>query len=132
MPAIATPGTSISSINNLMLIIRKIDPPYTYKNLEDFIDLSPSVISITLSAAREIGLAKSAGIRGSYEFTSQGREYAIELSYGNTERAGEILLKIIDENSKWIDILEFLNRQIGIPFDPYDLVRYVERRLGKK
>ncbi len=132
MTSIATPTQSMSSVDKIMLELRKITVPVKYSDIAEQVGLSEPVTSQALSTSREIGLTKSGGERGKYILTPIGKEYALNLSYGEHEEARNNLRTAIIQNDKWRDILEWLKKQGDLPFDPMDLVREIERKVGKQ
>jgi hypothetical protein len=129
---IATLSAGIDGINHAVRALYAYKGPATYKDLAKGANLHPVYMSQSLSAARDVGLAESAGKRGLYKLTSDGEEYARFLSYGQESESRELLKKSILNNPLWSEILRFLRMSEGQPRNPLLLVADIERKLGKR
>jgi len=129
---IATLSASIDGINHAVRALYAYKEPANYKDLAKGANLHPVYMSQSLSAARDVGLAESAGKRGLYKLTSDGEEYARLLSYGQESESRGLLKKTILKSPLWSEILRFLRMSEGQPRNPLLLVADVERKLGKR
>lgn len=129
---IATLSVGIDGINHAVRALYAYKEPATYKDLAKGANLHPVYMSQSLSAARDVGLAESAGKRGLYKLTPDGAEYARFLSYGQESECREVLKQAILSNPLWSEILRFLRMSEGQPRDPLILVSDVEGKLGKR
>lgn len=129
---IATLSVGIDGINHAVRALYAYKEPATYKDLAKGANLHPVYMSQSLSAARDVGLAESAGKRGVYKLTSGGEEYARLMSYGEESKCRELLKKAILDNPLWSEILRFLRMSERQARNPLLLVADIEGKLGKR
>lgn len=128
---IATLSAGIDGINQAVRALYSYKKPATYKDLAIGAGLSFIYMSQSLSASRDIGLAELAGKRGLYQLTEAGTKYTRFLSYGNDDKAKELLKEILPKLPNWAEIMKFLRMNFKQERSPLSLVADVESKLGK-
>jgi len=128
---IATLSAGIDGLNQAVRALYSYKGSATYKDLAKGAGLHPVYMSQCLSASRDVGLTELAGKRGLYKLTARGDEYARHLSYGEDDKAREILSEILLENPSWIEIIKFLKMSYKQERNALSLVADVEAKLGK-
>jgi hypothetical protein len=132
-PRIALPTAGIDGINHAVKALYTYKKPAGYKELARPIGLSEAYISMSLSAARQVGLTRLTGKeRGQYELTEAGERYALYLSAGKETESREILKQTIMENPWWSEIIKFLRISNRQERDISDLIVDIEGKSGKK
>src|SRR3989442_1354507 len=127
-----SPVAGIGIINFTMRALWNHKASGTYKDLSGPAGVHPTVASQALSASRDLGLTQTAGKKGLYEFTPEGREYTRSLIGNRDSEAREQLRAIIANNPRWEGIIGFLKTNENVPRASLDIVVDVERKLGKQ
>jgi hypothetical protein len=128
---IATLSAGIDGINQAVRALFSYKDSATYKDLAKGANLHPVYMSQCLSASRDVGLAELAGKRGLYKLTKNGEEYARFLSYGEEDKAREVLKGILLKHPSWSEIMKFLRMGYKQERSALSLVADVEGKLGK-
>jgi predicted transcriptional regulator len=128
---IATLSAGIDGINRAVRALYSYKGAATYKDLAKGAGIHPVYMSQCLSAARDVGLTESAGKRGLYKLTTKGEDYARHLSYGEDDKARDILRELLLERPAWTQIIKFLKISFKQERNPLSLVADVEGKLGK-
>lgn len=128
---IATLSAGIEGINQAVRALYAYKVPATYKDLAQGAGLHPVYMSQSLSASRDIGLATSAGKRGLYKLTELGTKYALYLSYGENDKAKNLLGDALQKLPNWSEIIKFLRMSYRQERTALSLVADVEGKLGK-
>src|SRR6266581_6609800 len=92
------PPSPVAGIDVINLSLRALwnhKSSATYKDLATPAGLHPTTVSQALSSARDIGLTESAGKRGLYTFTLEGKEYTRALTRGAESEAKERLKLVV-------------------------------------
>lgn len=130
---IARPFTGIEGINHAVRALYTFKRASTYKELAKPAGISAAYMSMSLSAARQVGLAELTGkARGSYKLTEKGKKYAMFMTAGKEANCKGILREIIFTNPWWSEITNFLKMNTGKERDILDLVLDIEAKSGKK
>ncbi|MDH5449022.1 MAG: hypothetical protein OEY24_03435 [Candidatus Bathyarchaeota archaeon] len=129
---IARPLQNLDAVNKVVRVMYGYKTAVMYKDIASACGMHPVNVSQALSAAHDIGLTESAGRKGLYNLTSEGKDYARLLTAGKENEAKNLLKHIIRQNPLWVEIIRFLDATRGQPRDPLDLVLEIERKVGKQ
>jgi len=130
---IARPYTGIEGINHAVRALYTFKRAATYKELAKPAGVSNVYMSLSLSAARQVGLAELTGkARGSYKLTEKGKAYTMFLTAGKEANCRDLLREVISTNPWWLEIINFLKMNTGKERDILDLVLDIEAKSGKK
>jgi len=128
---IATPNRGIEVINKVVSVLFSYKRPAMYKDVAIASNLHLVTVSQALSASRDMGLTTSGGKKGLYVLTQSGQEYARFLTAGKEKEAKLVLRQMLQQESRWKEIMVFLKAIRGEARDPVDLVIDIERKLNK-
>jgi len=128
---IATLSAGIEGINQAVRALYSYKDSATYKDLAKGAGLHPVYMSQSLSASRDVGLTELAGKRGLYKLTEIGNKYALNLSYGENDKAKAILRESLLKQPNWAEIIKFLKMSYKQERNALSLVADIESKLGK-
>lgn len=128
---IATPNQGIEAINKVVSVLFSYKRPAMYKDVAIVSNFHPVTVSQALSASRDMGLTTSGGKKGLYVLTKSGQEYTRLLTAGKEKETKRILRELLQQQSRWKEIMVFLKAIRGEARDPLDLVIDIERKLNK-
>src|SRR2546427_2542898 len=103
---VPAPASKIEVINKALKALYQ-KRPATYRDLANSAGLHPSITSLALSSARDVGLTRLAGKRGLYDFTTAGIDYARYLTQNRETECQAKLKEVLLASPLWADVIGF-------------------------